>query len=376
MNMRIKWILPAWMLFSFMPLLAQTELLKIRKELNALEEELKAQDHLEKSALGRAEDTERKLGLQKKLIRELEFQRNETESGIRMVSDSLSRTTESYQRIRESVAQRLVNIYKRGKYADWQVLLSVHSLNQFMVWLKYQKMIVDADERNMRLLTEKQHAMESQNKRLASEYGRLETLISEKVQEERKMNQEMDSHRAALKRIHQDRASIQEKLNKKRVAYQDIQGRIEKEEAARKNLPSPSITTGFAGMKGKLDWPVEGKVVTRHGRQGNPIDPTYILMRGIEIRAESSASVRAVSDGIVIWIHWQGWMGYFVVLDHGDGYYSVYGHLELVLVNQGERVGKGNVLGRLGDQESLIGSLLDFQVWKGSEDEDPELWLR
>ena len=65
-----------------------------------------------------------------------------------------------------------------------------------------------------------------------------------------------------------------------------------------------------------------------------------------------------------------------VLLDHGGRYHTVYGHLDVVFVDIGEDVEEGRVIGRIGDRDSLSGSILDFEVWNGSESYNPEDWLQ
>jgi murein DD-endopeptidase MepM/ murein hydrolase activator NlpD len=68
-------------------------------------------------------------------------------------------------------------------------------------------------------------------------------------------------------------------------------------------------------------------------------------------------------------------MGNLVLVDHGNGYFTVYGHLEQVNVNSGDQLASGEVLGILGDSKSLYGPVLHFQVWKESNHQNPATWL-
>ena len=96
---------------------------------------------------------------------------------------------------------------------------------------------------------------------------------------------------------------------------------------------------------------------------------------GIDIEARENENVRAVCSGVVKWVTWLPVMGHTVLVDHGDGYYTVYGRLNSVFVSFGDEVSDGMVIGQVGDRESLNQSLLHFELWKGKDKFDPENWL-
>ena len=348
---------------------------RIRREIKGLEAELETQKHLEKSILEKLEDSEHKLGLQKQLLNELERERVYTERRIRMVADSLEITQRGYNRLKGLVAFRMVSIYKRSKYADWAIITSVKSVNQFLVWLKYQKKIIESDRRDLRLLNEKKELIARQQEVLREEKQNKERKIRELSEAEEKLRRLVDSHQSALVSVRRDKKAIQQKLAKRLEAYRVLQGRLRE---VRTVAPGTyqGLRTNFAQKRGKLIWPVEGRVITKHGRQWNELDDTYVVNRSIEIETKGNETVRAAYDGIVLYIQWLRGLGNVVVVDHGKGYYTSYGQLELVLVENGQQLREGDLLGRIGGRQSLYGSRLEFGVWKEDRDYNPESWLR
>lgn len=350
---------------------------KVRREIQQLEAELKTKEEREETLSEQVEDIERKIGLQRKLLEELEVQKKDKERSIQNTEESLKKMTLSYQRLKEVVVRRVVSMYKRGRIADWEALFSMSSLNQAIVLLRYQKRIVENDRRNLRFLQEKRATIQAQNQRLERELLEKNRLIQESMEENRNLDEQKRSRKELLKKARQDRESIQKQLENKRMAFKAIEGRITREEEKRKTSVERLTGTRFAELKGKMVWPVKGRVVSKYGIQRSPVlDKIEWSNWGIEIEAAERDEVRAVHRGYVLWLTWQRGMGNIVILNHGDGYYTVYGHLDLVLVSSGDEVEEGEVIGRVGDREGLNRSNLNFGIWKERQHIDPQTWLR
>jgi murein hydrolase activator len=276
----------------------------------------------------------------------------------------------------EHVAKRMVSMYKRGRYSDFEILLSMSSVNQVMVWIKYQKRIIEADRRNLRLLAEKNIEVQNQKQVLEREMEAKARLIETTREEKAESEKAQTERKKLLVQVRKDKKAVEERLRQMRLAYQQIKTRIVEEEKKRGKAEKTTVSTRFAGLKGNLMWPVRGKVVSHYGRQKDPVLKTWTENLGIDIRTAERDTVRAVHKGKVAWVDWQRGMGNLVVEDHGDGFYTVYGYLDAVWVEAGQALEAGEPIGRVGDKNSLNGSMLNFQVWNTVNHVDPETWLR
>jgi murein DD-endopeptidase MepM/ murein hydrolase activator NlpD len=133
----------------------------------------------------------------------------------------------------------------------------------------------------------------------------------------------------------------------------------------------------FARGQGQLDWPAQGSVVGHMGLETHPRFGTQVRNDGIDIAVPVGTSVRAVAKGRVDFANddYEG-VGGMIVLNHGDGYYTIYSHLSDVSVSTGSEVAAGTVIGHSGETGSLKGPVLHFEVRKGSTPLNPESWLR
>ncbi len=144
----------------------------------------------------------------------------------------------------------------------------------------------------------------------------------------------------------------------------------------RKALDNPPVAkqAPFEPLRGKLPWPVpQGKVLARFGQ---PRAGGSLRWQGMLIGTERGARVRAPFAGRVAYADWLPGMGLMIVLDHGGGYLSLYGHNDQLFRKVGEAVAAGDVIGAVGDTGGSDQAALYFEVRRGRQPVNPETWLQ
>ena len=129
----------------------------------------------------------------------------------------------------------------------------------------------------------------------------------------------------------------------------------------------------FDSLKGRLAWPVKGEFTHRFGQRKKGGKLTW---QGVTIRAQNGADIHAVSTGKVIFADWFRNMGLLLILDHGDGYMSLYSHNQSLRKKSGDWVSTGEVIASAGDTGGQQDSALHFQIRKNGAPKDPALWCR
>jgi len=130
----------------------------------------------------------------------------------------------------------------------------------------------------------------------------------------------------------------------------------------------------FVTLKGKLNWPVKsGSIIRKFGENVNKKLNTVTLNYGIDIKTGQSSNVAVVAEGIVSAIDWIPGFGSVIIVTHKNNFRTVYGHVGDIVINEGERVKKGTILGAV--NESLEGNILHFEIWNDRNYQNPEIWL-
>ena len=202
---------------------------------------------------------------------------------------------------------------------------------------------------------------------------------------------ELTENRAALEtetaqslELRDDRAALleavkSERKNAERLAteLQRAAKRLEQELGVLHGAePSEdALPGGFPAQKGRLPWPVPGRVEVTFGKKVDPASGMVMAQKGIDVRASFGHDVRSVYEGKVAYASWFDGFGRLLVLEHPDGFYSLYAHLESFAVELGQRVNGQQVIGTVGDSGSTKGAYLYFEIRRGKEPVDPLSWL-
>jgi septal ring factor EnvC (AmiA/AmiB activator) len=140
--------------------------------------------------------------------------------------------------------------------------------------------------------------------------------------------------------------------------------------------PGPAPGIGLGALRGRLEWPVRGQVTAPFGRFRHPEFDGEILRKGIDIEAALGEEIKVVEKGRVVYADRFSGYGKMVIVDHGERYYTIYGHLSEFVKKVGETVNRGETLGRAGDADSLAGVKLYFEIRKDGHSIDPLPWFK
>lgn len=190
----------------------------------------------------------------------------------------------------------------------------------------------------------------------------LHTLASEQAQRETLLLALIDdiaSRSGELAQLTQDREHLEDLI-------QQIQDAI----AA---IPSPEQLTPFSQAQGSLPWPVDGTPLNQFGASysdGN------LHRQGVVLRADAGSPVRAIHPGRVVFSDWLRGSGLLVVVDHGDGYLSLYANNRSLVKRKGDWVNRGEALATAGDDAGMDQPGIYFEIRHNGQAQDPAQWCR
>ena len=361
-----------------------------------------------------------KSGVQKDL-KKTESEMGQLENQVKGLQNDLKKSEEEILRLNDEKKklegarleqQRLIGIqaraaYQSGRQEYIKLLLNQQNPEKFSRTLTYYDYLsearmeqLDAFNETLRQLANVEIAITNQQSQLQEQKsaldGRREQLAG--VRKERqvtlaKLNKEFSARDQKLKAREQERAELANVLKtiEQTLARQAREAEAARQQAllaereAQRSSPQttasgPLVSAGasvggpFAQARGKLPWPVNGRLIARYGTpRGGDARTTW---DGVLIDAAAGSQVHAIHGGRVVFADWLRGAGLLVILDHGNGYLSLYGHNQSLLKDAGDVVKPGEAIATVGNSGGQEDTALYFAIRQQGRAIDPAQWCR
>jgi murein hydrolase activator len=208
---------------------------------------------------------------------------------------------------------------------------------------------------------------------MAVEEERLAALEKERQEELERLDQARTKRGQVLASLQAESKSRAQALERMKRQQSGLEKLLRELKRAMDKFPGGVDTgTAFGRLRGKLTWPVAGRLVARFGedRVGG------VKWDGVLVATERGSPVKAVSDGRVVYADWLPGLGLLTIVDHGEGYLSLYGHNDRLYKAVGERVAAGEPVAAAGDSGGRTRPELYFEIRKSGRPVDPRPWFR
>ena len=314
---------------------------------------------------------------------------NATEDEMSEKEIEIHRIENSIRKGKEEYAVIVYSIYKsHTDYDKLMYLLASESINQFYQRVKYMRYLTSYREVKIKELEKFKSELENKNMELSEVRDLKISLLGQKENENRTLARERNQRSNLIQTLAQDERTLRRKLAENERIRKELESEIRKaiEEEARKRNTKDLYSTltpeqklagrNFAQNKGKLPWPVSRGVVTAEfGLIAHPVlRGVKIQNNGIDISSSPNTKARAVFDGEVTKIVAILGANYTVLVMHGE-YLSVYQNVIELKVKAGDELSVKQEIGTIYTNQEENMAVLHFQVWKGKEILDPELWI-
>jgi murein hydrolase activator len=368
-----------------------TEVAQSRRRLEEIRRERDSLQQQQQQLQGQVHDVndelsnlERQRESTQRIVNEIERQIGGLASQLDRSSAEMILAEDNLADRRAVLERRLVDIYKRGPLYTFQALFAAESFGDLLSRYKYlyltsrqdRALVTDVEKLRNRVVSERntildvRKQLDRTREEREAEYTKYSDLAHARERRLQSLQQSARRTERRLTTLQKDEARLNGVLAALERARRDEAARG----AVRGGASAPgSITTADIG---KLDWPVDGTIVYRFGRDTLP-SGGIIRWNGIGIAAPVGTPVKAVEAGKVRLVGQFGTYGLTIVLEHGNGYYSVYSHLQQAAVKLGTTVAKDETIGAVGGENSDYGSHLHFEI-RGENQValDPTEWLR
>ena len=350
---------------------AEAQLIEIRQQIGELEDEIQraaSNRGAAEQALSVAERDESKV---RQSLREIDAELKAVGTRLLQLEADVAAATGRMTGFVEELESQLRLAYVAGR-EDW--LRSVLSqrdpveIGRQLVYRSYfaqqRNALIDAVQAELGVLSAATEQIEAERASLLTLEGRererINALAEARGQRER-----------ALADIDAKIESRGQRVERLRTEAADLENLVAELTRLLANLPIDS-ETAFAQRKGRMDWPVAGQVVRKFGQSRADGRMTW---DGVLLAAPAGGEVRAVHHGRVAFADWLPGMGLLVIVDHGDGYLSLYGHNQDLSTGVGEWVDPGSVIAYVGDSGGQALTGLYFELRKSGKPLNPAPWI-
>jgi septal ring factor EnvC (AmiA/AmiB activator) len=390
-----------------------------RKDIAELKKLLEQLQQEKSSVQTQLKRSETEMGNLQKQVNDLNKQLEESEAELKRLDGEKKKLQQSRVDQQKLIGTQARAAYKSGGRQEYlKMLLNQQNPEQFSRTLTYYDYLskarfeqINTFNETIRQLGQVESDIDTQRTRLNEQKDMLDSRHAElaRVHEERKqalskLNTDLAARDKRLKARQDEQAQLNqvlktieetlarqareaEQARQRAVAeaqrlqqQRESRGQASAPSASKLPVQGPMVSSAgsyggpFASARGKLPWPVDGRLIARFGSQRG--DDPRSKWDGVMISASEGSTVRAVHGGRVVFADWLRGAGLLVILDHGNGYLSLYGHNQRLLKNAGDVVKAGESIATVGNSGGQERSALYFAIRQQGRPSDPIQWCR
>lgn len=315
---------------------------------------------------------EQEIGRLTRERRELRQQAREQQQRLAKLGKEETELTRVLESQRDSLKKQIRAAWMEGDAPAVKVLLNEIDPDKIARTMTYYEYLsrdtidrLEAFAANLRQLKETQKQVKAGRMRLAE----LEENVADRQQKLSSSKKEREQTLAALKTDISNRLSEREELEEDRKRLEKLLREVEEAIA---NIPTPNESDPFGSLKNKLPWPAEGKIVRNFG---DSYASGKLKHNGLLINTAEEGDVKAVHYGRVVFANWLRGFGLITILDHGDGYMTLYGHSSSLFTSPGDWVEAGEAIAQAGRTGGTNDPAVYFEVRHNGKPDNPRRWL-
>lgn len=349
----------------------EVELEEVRARIGRLKQSIDA-SAAQRDKLARALKTDEKaIAAARQKLAVIEQDRKQSEARRAKVAAEKAAREKSLRGELDQLAAQARAAYMNGRQERTRLLLNQQDPATLGRMLRYYEYLSEYRGEQIRQVTARLAELRRLGDEIDAEEARLDELARERMNELAALGQALDRRKETL-------ASVQQRINSDSSEV----GRLEQQERDLSRLVAElgSILADypigseepFTRHRGQLTWPVAGDLLSDFGQ---PRASGDLKWNGVVLGAPRGREVRAVYHGRVVFADWLAGLGLLIIIDHGEGYMSLYGHNDTLLRQSGDLVGPGDVIATVGDSGGQPRTSLYFEIREGTKPVNPHRWV-
>ena len=348
----------------------EKELREVRERIEALQREVRRDTDRRDALSGQLRDAEENVRTARGRLGSVRKQLAASDARLTRLTDERIRHESDLREERKVLAQQLRAAYMSGHEEQVKMLLSQEDPAAFGRMLIYYGYLGRARAGKIANIRVTVAELEKAAAEEAAERERLAALEADSRRELTAVDAARDERSRAVRAVNAQIRSGSDQINRLKRDAAGLEKLVADLRRALKDLP-PTAGQAFEKVRGKLAWPVAGRIAARFGqaRGGG------LKWNGVLVEAGRGSEVRALYEGRIAYADWLPGMGLLLIIDHG-GYMSLYAHNEQLFKAAGDRVEGGEVIATVGDSGGRAKPALYLEIRRGARPVDPIPWFR
>jgi murein hydrolase activator len=333
----------------------------------------------EASVLGKLADLERQIELESRGLRAAQARLRVATARLSVAEESSRKAQAQLDGATQVLQPRLVARYRLGREGYVRFLLGSTSVIDLIRRSHLFNMLLKSDLEALSVLRSQADTARAARNELAAAHAEQDQSVKGESDRREELQKSVDQQRTLLASVQRERSVHEQTARELEEAVRELTRRFEEINGSPRTRTSQSSLrkSSIRKARGKLPFPVDrGQIEVRYGRAVDRRFGTVTMQNGIDIRAPLGTPIRAVWSGKVAHAGWFRGFGNLLILDHGDGMFSLMAHLDQLQKALGDAVHAGEEVGTVGDTGSLKGPYLYFELRDGQHPLDPEPWLK
>lgn len=300
----------------------------------------------------------------------------EVKGQLDSVEDKISDNTELLQKTEadlkvknKKLQQRVRDIYINGQISYVDVLFGAKDFADLMTRMDVLKRIIKHDYDLIMKVKEEKATVENTRAQLEKDKAEAEVLVADAQAKKAKVEDKESEQQVLLDQAIHDRDTSERMYEEIMAASQEVANMIR-----RSHMSSAGYSGAPAGAGGMI-WPISGPITSEFGWRTHPIFGTARFHSGLDIGGDYGMPIYAAASGTVIYAGWISGYGNAVIIDHGGGVTTLYGHNDSLNVSEGENVAQGQVIAMCGSTGNSTGPHCHFEVRENGEPVSPYGYL-
>ncbi|WP_375474519.1 murein hydrolase activator EnvC family protein [uncultured Nostoc sp.] len=280
----------------------------------------------------------------------------------------------SYQERQIATVARLRYLQRSPAFAGWAVLLESENINDFFSRRHQLKLVFQADQQILAKLNTQANSIDKQKTEVEQQKNEIGLIREQLLAQKADYQTQTQSQSELIQRLNSDRLALEAAQNQLERESKNLEVLIQ-QKVAEAQAKTNSRTSIIIRGTGVMAYPSDAPTSSPFGWRIHPILGYRRFHAGLDFAASYGSKIRAADSGTVIFAGWYGGYGRAVIIDHGNGMTTLYGHTSELYVSEGQAVERGQAIAAVGSTGFSTGPHLHFEVRRNGTPVDPANYL-